>query len=113
MYNDGEREDVNLRTLDILMRNEAWCSQVLVLQGYVPAASTQSGRFSDQGVKTVSSDDSTFIENRRFHEYNNNNSNNSNNNNKIYIIIVLCLYWDHWFRFDLNLKATEQRLLTL
>jgi hypothetical protein len=54
LYNDGEREDVNLRTFDILMRNDAWRSQVLLLQGFVPAVSVQSGRFSDQGAKTVS-----------------------------------------------------------
>lgn len=54
-YTDGEREDVNLRTFDILLRNEPWRMQVLIMQGYVPTISKANGRYSDDGVKKVRS----------------------------------------------------------
>ena len=51
-YTDGEREDINLKAFDTLMRNDTWRSQVIILQGYVPALSTQAGRYQpDRGER--------------------------------------------------------------
>lgn len=35
-YADGDIEDLDLRALDILIRNDSWRKQVLIVQGYVP-----------------------------------------------------------------------------
>ena len=48
VYGDGERENLTLQKFDLLIRNETWRNQILLLQGYVPALSTQSGFFGAQ-----------------------------------------------------------------
>lgn len=48
VYGDGERENLTLQKFDLLIRNETWRNQLLFLQGYVPAVSTQSGYFGAQ-----------------------------------------------------------------
>jgi hypothetical protein len=45
-YSDGQVEDLSMKTLDILMRNETWRMQVLLVQGYVHTLSIQTGNFS-------------------------------------------------------------------
>jgi len=55
IYQDGEREDVSLRTLDVLLRNETWRPQILIVQAYVPSLSIQGGRYSMDGEKKVRS----------------------------------------------------------
>lgn len=45
-YNDDQIEDLALSTLDVLLRNDSWRLQVLIIQGYVPAMSSQIGHFS-------------------------------------------------------------------
>jgi len=44
-YADGEQENVDVYTFDILIRNDSWRQQVLILQGFVPALSTQQGTY--------------------------------------------------------------------
>ena len=48
VYVDGERENISLRKFDLLIRNETWRKQVLFIQGYVKATSTQSGYFGSK-----------------------------------------------------------------
>ena len=55
VYSDGDREDMSLRTLDILLRNDTWRPQVLIMQAYVPSLSIQLGRFSADGEAKVRS----------------------------------------------------------
>jgi hypothetical protein len=44
-YIDGEREHLTLQKLDILMNNDVWRNQLIMLQGYVPAIKSISGIF--------------------------------------------------------------------
>jgi hypothetical protein len=37
---------MTLNTLDILVRNEQWRKQILLIQGYVPRKSLQTGNYS-------------------------------------------------------------------
>jgi len=55
IYQDGEREDVSLRTLDVLLRNDTWRPQILIMQAYIPSLSIQAGRYSMSGEKKVRS----------------------------------------------------------
>ncbi len=55
IYQDGDREDVSLRTLDVLLRNDTWRPQILIVQAYVPSLSIQGGRYSIDGEKKVRS----------------------------------------------------------
>ena len=48
VYADGEKEDLSLRTLDILMRNDMWRPQILILQAYVPSMSSQKGKYDSK-----------------------------------------------------------------
>jgi len=45
-YIDNESEEMTLNTLDILVRNEQWRKQILLIQGYVPRKSLQTGNYS-------------------------------------------------------------------
>jgi hypothetical protein len=55
-YTDGEREDLNIRAFDVLMRNDFWRPQILILQAYVPTLSIQAGMYQpDKGEKKVRS----------------------------------------------------------
>lgn len=47
-YNDNQIEDLTLRTLDTLLRNETWRLQVLLIQGYIPSKSTLKGFYSQE-----------------------------------------------------------------
>ena len=44
-YTDGNQEELVIKTLDILSRNESWRSQVLLVQGYVPYVSNSLGHY--------------------------------------------------------------------
>jgi hypothetical protein len=44
-YVDGEQEDLTAQRLDLLMHNDNWRMQILLLQGYVPAVSRQTGNY--------------------------------------------------------------------
>jgi hypothetical protein len=55
-YMDGDREDLDLSRFDILIRNEAWRSQVLLMQSYIPTLSIHTGRyFIDDNAGGISS----------------------------------------------------------
>jgi hypothetical protein len=45
-YIDGEKEDLTLSSLQVLLRNESWRLQVLLAQAYVHAFSTVEGYYS-------------------------------------------------------------------
>lgn len=47
-YADGEKEHIDVYTFDILIRNDSWRQQVLIVQGFVPAISVQQGTFYDK-----------------------------------------------------------------
>jgi hypothetical protein len=47
-YTDGQIEDVSLATFDILIRNDSWKKQVMLVQGFVPSLSLLSGNFSSE-----------------------------------------------------------------
>jgi hypothetical protein len=47
-YTDDQTECLTGKTLDVLLRNDAWRQQVLLIQGYIPTTSTQSGLYSQQ-----------------------------------------------------------------
>ena len=42
---DGEQEDMTLPRLDLLMHNDGWRNQVLLIQGYVPAVDRKVGNY--------------------------------------------------------------------
>ena len=42
---DGEQEDMTLQRLDLLMHNDGWRNQVLLIQGYVPAVDRKVGNY--------------------------------------------------------------------
>ena len=44
-YVDGEQEDLTAQRLDLLMHNDNWRMQILLLQGYVPVVSRLSGNY--------------------------------------------------------------------
>ena len=44
-YVDGEQEDLTAQRLDLLMHNDNWRMQILLLQGYVPKVSRQFGNY--------------------------------------------------------------------
>lgn len=48
IYADDEIEHLPLHTLDLLMRNETWRLQVLIVQGFVPTLSMQTGMYSKE-----------------------------------------------------------------
>lgn len=48
IYTDNAIEDLPLKTLDVLLRNDSWRLQVLMIQGFVPALSTQVGNYSTE-----------------------------------------------------------------
>ena len=52
-YNDDQIEDLALSTLDILLRNDSWRLQVLIIQGYIPAMSSQVGFFSAENKVNI------------------------------------------------------------
>lgn len=45
-YSDDQSENLNLKTLEILLRNDAWRLQILMIQGYVSTTSIQTGVYS-------------------------------------------------------------------
>jgi hypothetical protein len=47
-YADDQVETLNSKTLEILLRNEAWRMQIVMIQGYVPTISVQSGIYSQK-----------------------------------------------------------------
>lgn len=47
-YLDGQIEKLTLRTLDTLLRDDSWGRQVMIVQGYIPTVSIQTGNFSPQ-----------------------------------------------------------------
>ncbi|KAJ1379410.1 hypothetical protein B484DRAFT_36698, partial [Ochromonadaceae sp. CCMP2298] len=49
-YLDGQRESIALHTLDILLRNEGWRKQVMLLQGFVAEKRTHAGTYSHAPV---------------------------------------------------------------
>lgn len=46
LYTDDQTEHLTLKTLDMLLRNETWRLQVLIIQGYIPTTSVQTGAYS-------------------------------------------------------------------
>ena len=48
IYSDEQIELLNSKTLEILLRNEAWRLQVMMIQGYVPTLSINSGMYSQK-----------------------------------------------------------------
>eukprot|EP01038_Epipyxis_sp_PR26KG_P004789 gene4789-6716_t len=45
-YTDNQVEDMNLHTFDVLIRNETWRLQVLMIQAFVPTLSILPGNYS-------------------------------------------------------------------
>lgn len=45
-YLDGQIEKMQLHTLDTLLREDTWGRQVMIIQGYVPTVSIQTGNYS-------------------------------------------------------------------
>ena len=45
-YTDGNQEELTLKTLDILSRNESWLSQLLLVQGHIPYVSNSLGHYN-------------------------------------------------------------------
>jgi len=43
---DGQIEKMQLHTLDTLLREDTWGRQVMIIQGYVPTVSIQTGNYS-------------------------------------------------------------------
>ncbi len=52
-YSDDQVENLNAKTLEILLRNEAWRSQIVMIQGYIPTTSTQTGVYSQKPTVSV------------------------------------------------------------
>ena len=51
-FMDGTDEDLDLWTLDILLRNDLWCMQVVMIQAFIPVKDTVEGIYSNkQGEK--------------------------------------------------------------
>jgi hypothetical protein len=44
-YVDGEREDLSLAHFDRLSRNDTWCQQLILVQGFVPYQSLEAGLY--------------------------------------------------------------------
>jgi len=54
-YMDGNQEELDLWTLDILLQNDVWRLQILLLQGYVPSTRTLKAHYStsiEEATKT-------------------------------------------------------------
>lgn len=47
-YADNTTEDLNLRTLDTLMRNESWRTQLIYIQGYIPTSKSKKGLYNKE-----------------------------------------------------------------
>lgn len=47
---DDQIENLTAKSLELLLRNDTWRAQVLLIQGYVPVQSLQTGLFSQQPV---------------------------------------------------------------
>jgi len=47
-YADNTIEDLNLRTLDTLMRNESWRTQLVYMQGYIPISKSKKGLYNKE-----------------------------------------------------------------
>jgi hypothetical protein len=47
-YTDGEKEVIDLYTFDVLIRNDGWRQQLLMLQGFIPSLSVQQGSYFDK-----------------------------------------------------------------
>ena len=44
-YSDGEREDLTIDHFERLYRNDSWCKQLILVQGFVPYCSLEAGTY--------------------------------------------------------------------
>ena len=56
-YTDGEREDLSLGKFERLFRTDVWCKQLVMIQGYVPYHTLQTGSYLRRSrEKTLAAD---------------------------------------------------------
>ena len=55
-YSDGAREDIDLKSFDMLIRNDYWRSQLVLIQGYVPSRPLADCCGAAGGTEVISRD---------------------------------------------------------